>query len=111
MNTSRIEAFRAMLATQPEDAMIWYGLANEYLKGGNLSEAITALQAVIRYNPEMTAAYQLLGSALMEQGDLTAAQKTWEAGIDLATRLQQPKPRQHMQTLLTNLGAKTGFCS
>jgi cytochrome c-type biogenesis protein CcmH/NrfG len=110
MNTNRIEAFRTMLAIQPQDAMVWYGLANEYLKTDNLLDAIAALREVIRYNPEMTAAYQLLGNALVAQGDPTAAQQVWETGINVAIRLNQPKPRQHMEGLLAKLTPKDGFC-
>jgi hypothetical protein len=32
MTQSRIDAFTAMLKDQPDNEMIWYGLANEYMK-------------------------------------------------------------------------------
>ena len=36
MNQSKIEIFTAMLAEQPGNAMIWYGLASEQIQTGEL---------------------------------------------------------------------------
>ena len=39
MVQTKIEIFTAMLAEQPENAMIWYGLASEQFKLENWAEA------------------------------------------------------------------------
>jgi predicted Zn-dependent protease len=105
MSQSRIDAFTAMTREQPENEMIWYGLANEYSKLARWSEAAEALRQVIRIKPDYTAAYQMLGSALLNQGDQAEARRVWMEGIEVATRTGAWKARQHMEGLLA--GTKT----
>ena len=59
MVQSKIETFTAMLAEQPENAMIWYGLASEQYKLENWAEAAKSLRQVVSLNPDYTAAYQM----------------------------------------------------
>lgn len=112
MTQSRIEVFREMLASQPDDAMIWYGLASEYTKLANWDLAVEALNNVIRINPSYTAAYQMLGSALMSQGNAKEACAIWHRGIEVAESTGAWKAKQHMQGLLSaNSSSDSGFCS
>jgi len=112
MTQSRIEIFREMLESQPEDAMIWYGLAGEYTKISDWLAATEALQNVIRINPSYTAAYQMLGSALMSQGLRVEACNIWKQGIEVANQTGAWKAKQHMEGLLAANNTNTsGFCS
>ena len=52
MVQSKIETFTAMLAEQPENAMIWYGLATEQYKLENWAEAAKSLRQVVSLNPD-----------------------------------------------------------
>ena len=112
MSQSRIDAFTAMLKDQPENEMIWYGLANEYMKLENWSAAIESLRNVIRIKPDYTSAYQLLGSALVKQKGIEEARSVWADGIEAANRVGAWKARQHMEALLAGLTdeAEPGFC-
>jgi tetratricopeptide (TPR) repeat protein len=113
MAQSRIEIFAEMVKQQPGDAMIWYGLASEYSKAERWSEASDALQSVVRINPDYTAAYQMLGTALLNQGRKEEAQRAWEQGIEVARRTGAWKAQQHMEGLLAGMSeAATGseFC-
>jgi len=78
MVQSKIEFFTAMLAEQPDNAMIWYGLASEQYKQENWVEAVKALRQVVSLNPDYTAAYQMLGTALANTGDLAGPNRTGE---------------------------------
>jgi predicted Zn-dependent protease len=100
MSQSRIDAFKSMLEEQSDEAMIWYGLANEYIKLESWSEAAEALQNVIRCNGDYTAAYQMLGNALMNQGKADEARRVWTEGIEVATRTGAWNARGHMEKLL-----------
>lgn len=100
MVQSKIEVFTAMLAEQPENAMIWYGLASEQFKLENWAEAAKSLRQVVSLNPDYTAAYQMLGTALTNTGDLAEAQQAWRDGIEAAGRTGAWKAGQHMQALL-----------
>ena len=102
MTQSRIDIFAEMVKQQPGDAMIWYGLASEYVKAEKWSEATDALQRVVQLNPDYTAAYQMLGSALLNQGKPEEACRAWRDGIEAANRTGAWKARQHMEGLLEN---------
>lgn len=113
MSQSRIEAFEEMVKEQPDEAMIWYGLATEYNKLSEWSKAANALRNVIRCNPDYTAAYQMLGTALQNLGDIEEARRVWVEGIEAATRTGAWKARGHMEGLLaqTQTNGDTEFCS
>ena len=85
---SRIELFQEMTRQQPDDAMIWYGLASEYAKLESWSEAADALRRVVSLNPDYTAAFQMLGTALMNLGATEDARRAWTEGIEAANRTQ-----------------------
>jgi predicted Zn-dependent protease len=113
MTQSRLEIFAEMAKQQPDDAMIWYGLANEYIKAERWTEAADALVNVVRVNPDYTSAYQLLGTARMNQGQQEEARLAWSTGIEVAERTGAWKARQHMEGLLKSIGATTSeseFC-
>ncbi|CAN5301714.1 MAG: tetratricopeptide repeat protein [Pyrinomonadaceae bacterium] len=100
MSQERIAALLSLAEQQPDQEMIWYGLANEYLKLEQWGEAANALRRVITLNADFTAAYQMLGTALMRQGDVEEARRVWTQGIAVADRTGAWKARQHMEGLL-----------
>jgi predicted Zn-dependent protease len=101
MSQSRIDAFRSLLEEQPDEAVVWYGLATEYIKLENWTDATNALQNVIRCNPDYTAAYQMLGSAFQSQGKADEARRVWTEGIAVATKMGAWNARGHMEKLLS----------
>jgi predicted Zn-dependent protease len=111
MVQTKIEIFTAMLAEQPENAMIWYGLASEQFKLENWAEAAKSLSQVVSLNPDYTAAYQMLGTVLVNVGDLGGAQEAWKDGIEAADRTGAWKAGQHMRALLAGVaGADETLC-
>jgi len=103
MAQSRIDIFAEMVRQQPDDAMIWYGLGSEYMKAERWSEAADALQHVVRLNPDYTAAYQMLGTALMSGGQREEARNVWAEGVEVARRTGAWKARAHMEGLLSSM--------
>jgi predicted Zn-dependent protease len=111
MVESKIEIFTAMLTEQPENAMIWYGLASEQFKLENWAEAAKSLRQVVSLNPDYTAAYQMLGTVLAKMNDIAGAQEAWREGIEAAGRTGAWKAGQHMQALLAGVtGGNDGLC-
>ena len=112
MSQTRIDAFTAMVKDQPDNEMIWYGLASEYTKLARWDEAVEALRQVIRIKSDYTAAYQMLGSALLQQGRIAEARQVWTEGIAIANRTGAWKARQHMEGLLANMASENDspFC-
>lgn len=106
MSQSRIEAFTQMLEQMPEDAMVWYGLASEYAKLEEWAEAVRALENVVKFNPDYTAAYQMLGSAHLSLGNREDARRVWAEGVEVAKRTRAWKAQQHLEGLLANTTAE-----
>ncbi|HVF51470.1 MAG TPA: tetratricopeptide repeat protein [Pyrinomonadaceae bacterium] len=114
MSQERIEALLLMAEAQPQEAMVWYGLANEYFKLTRWQEAAEALARVVELNADYTSAHQMLGSALSNLGRHEEARRAWTQGIEVANRTGAWKARQHMEGLLA--GAQetqetTGLCA
>jgi predicted Zn-dependent protease len=113
MSQSRIEIFRQMVGDEPGNAMVWYGLGSEYAKLEQWSEAAEALGRVVELNPDYTAAYQMLGSALLKTGAIEEARRAWAEGIEAARRTGAWKAREHMEGLLAAMKEDVGpgFCA
>lgn len=101
-----------MAQSAPDDVMVWYGLGTEYMKLENWAKAAEALRRVIEINADYTAAYQMLGTALSNQGDSEEARRVWQEGIKTADRTGAWKARQHMEGLLAGASdeSNTGLC-
>lgn len=114
MSQQRIDAFTAMVETQPDEPMIWYGLANEYIKLERWDEAARALRRVVELNADYTSAYQLLGTALLNLGQREEACCVWKEGVEVAARTGAWKARQHIKGLLAGAASAvdgSGFCA
>lgn len=94
---SRVDLFAEMTQQQPNDEMIWYGLATELIKLERWKEASDALRRVISLKPDYTAAFQMLGTALFNLGQVIEARQAWTEGIEVADRTGAWKARQHME--------------
>ena len=114
MAEDRLKALLAIAEAQPEEVMIWYGLANEYVKLERWQEAVDALRRTLALNPDYTSAYQMLGTALMNLEQSEAARVAWTDGVAVATRTGAWKARDHMERLLadaTDSSANGGLCA
>jgi predicted Zn-dependent protease len=111
MSQDRIPIFESMARDQPDNVMVWYGLASEYAKQERWSEAATALQKVVEINPDYTAAYQMLGTALLNLGNTEGAAQAWSTGIVAAERTGAWKARDHMKGLMAGIRPESDFCT
>lgn len=84
--TTRLEAFRAMAARDPKNALARFGLANELVKAGELAEAREALEAYLLMHDDEGAAYRLLGRACEGLGLAAEARDAYRRGIEAAGR-------------------------
>lgn len=111
MTDDRLKALLAIAETQPDEVMIWYGLANEYVKLERWPEAVDALQRTVALNADYTSAYQMLGTALVKLGRREEARLAWTEGVQVAERTGAWNARQHMERLLAGAeGEGTDLC-
>ncbi len=113
MAEDRLKVLLAIAEAQPTEVMVWYGLANEYVKLERWPEAVDTLRQTLGLNPDYTSAYQMLGTALMNIGQPGEARIAWTKGVEVATRTGAWKAREHMERLLANAAVPTegsGLC-
>ncbi|HSE58925.1 MAG TPA: tetratricopeptide repeat protein [Nitrospiraceae bacterium] len=79
-----VDAFRQMVAKQPNGFLGRYGLGNKLLQEGHLQEAVEHLQVAVRLDPVHVASHLALGKALIALGRKEEAKPVLRAGIDAA---------------------------
>jgi Tfp pilus assembly protein PilF len=102
---SRIEQIRALIFDDPNDAMLRFALGNEYFQAGQFAEAIEALTAALRIDPEYAFVYIQLAQAYEHSGQLDLARQTVEAGRGPAARNGDPNLRRQLDEIAARLPA------
>jgi tetratricopeptide (TPR) repeat protein len=99
-NSSRLEAFRGMVAKNPKNALAHFGLANEAVKAGLLEEAAEHYRAYLAAHDDEGNGWQRLGEALTKLGRKDEAREAFEKGIDASNRFGHPGMAAEIQELL-----------
>src|SRR5215212_2964093 len=103
MAESRIDTFKQMLESDPENNLVRFGLANEYLKEERYEEAITALNDYLQRADDEGAAFGMLARALERVGRREEAREAFERGIEAATLHGHPSMAEdYRMTLQTD---------
>ncbi|HMU34812.1 MAG TPA: BTAD domain-containing putative transcriptional regulator [Pyrinomonadaceae bacterium] len=81
---NRIEVFEQMLAADPSNTMVMFGLAKEYEKLGEDAKVIAMLEPYIAAADDEGNAYGVLAAAYARSGEREKAIKTYRKGIDVS---------------------------
>ena len=81
-----IDNLEAMLIKGQDNALLRYGLGSEYLKQKQFDKAALHLRKAVELDPEYSAAWKLLGQALVFGGHLPDALEVYTRGIEVAER-------------------------
>ncbi len=81
---SAIEPLLRLLNGPRDGALLRFSLGNELLKLSRPAEAAEHLQEAVARDPKYSAAWKLLGKALLDAGDPTAALAAYRQGITVA---------------------------
>ncbi|MFN0119357.1 MAG: tetratricopeptide repeat protein [Blastocatellia bacterium] len=100
---NRIEVFRQMLGSDPGNATVRFGLANELLKQGLHAEAAAELRQYLGQTDDQGAAYGMLARALEQMGQTDAARAAYEQGVAAARRHGHPGMAQDFEMALADL--------
>jgi E3 SUMO-protein ligase RanBP2 len=95
--SSRIEIFQKMLASEPGNTTVRFGLANELLKSERFAEAAAELQTYLSQTDDQGAAYGMLARALERLNKTDEAHKAYEQGIAAAQRHGHPGMAQEFE--------------
>ena len=81
---NRIEVFRQMLESDPDNTMVMFGLAKEYEKLGQHQEIIDILETYLAKADDEGNAYGVLAKAYDQSGNREKAIETYKKGIDVS---------------------------
>lgn len=88
--TDRIEIFKQMLVSEPDNTMVMFGLAKEYEKLGQTGDVIALLENYLAKADDEGNAYGMLAKAYEQNGDREKARATYEKGIAAANAHGHP---------------------
>jgi len=101
--SSAIENLERMLACGKDGALLRFGLGNEYLKGGDARKAAEHLQRAVAIEPDYSAAWKVLGKALLAAGRENDALAAWRDGIAAANRKGDKQAMKEMEVFVRRL--------
>lgn len=97
---SRREKLEAMLASDPDDSFLMYGVAMEYVREGDAEEGLKRLQSLTEKDPDYQAAYFQIGQLLVQQGEVESAKAWLTRGIAAARRIGDVHAAEEMTGFL-----------
>jgi predicted Zn-dependent protease len=102
-----IEQLRALCGGPRDGALLRFALGSALLANGECVAAAAELVRATQMDPRYSAAWKLLGRALVEAGDPAAARDAWNDGVAAAKRVGDVQAQKEMQVFLKRL-EKTG---
>lgn len=96
-------ALEAMLAKGIDNSLLRFGLGKAYLDAADAAQAVQHLQRCVELDPGYSAAWKLLGKALLDSDDKAGAAQAWEQGISSAQHKGDKQAEKEMSVFLRRL--------
>ncbi|HKZ77900.1 MAG TPA: hypothetical protein VJ124_06210 [Pyrinomonadaceae bacterium] len=100
MTTSRIEIFQQMLANDPVNSSILFGLAKEYEKAGLNEDLIATLERYLELSEDEGNAYGMLARAYERVNRTEAAKDAYRRGAEVALAHGHPSMAEEYRLIL-----------
>ena len=97
-----------LLATGKDSALLRFGLGSDYLNAGDAARAVEHLRHAVRMNPAYSAAWKLLGKALVAVGSDADALAAYREGIAAAERSGDKQAMKEMQVYARRVAKALG---
>ena len=97
----RLDVLRQLLAQDPANTFVRYGLAMEHVKSGDLAGAVQEFEALLTSDPNYSAAYYHGGQTLEKMGELDQARAIYRRGIAVT---RDPHALSELRAALDILG-------
>lgn len=98
-----LEGLEKLLAKGVDNALLRFGLGKGYLDAGEFARAAEHFQRCVAFDPAYSAAWKLLGKALLGHGDRPAAEQAWQQGIAAAQAHGDKQAEKEMRVFLQRL--------
>src|SRR5947209_6206293 len=96
---TRKEQLEALLAEEPNDPFLRYGLAMEYVSQGDDAQAVRCFEELLRASPDYVPAYLQAGQALARIGRAEDGRALLERGSAVARQQGDLHAAEEMQGL------------
>ncbi|HXI22279.1 MAG TPA: hypothetical protein VNG71_00285 [Pyrinomonadaceae bacterium] len=100
MAASRIEIFEQMLAGDPANTAVLFGLAKEYEKAGDAQKLIDTLERYLAVADDEGNAYGMLAHAYERTNQSDKAREAYERGINAAASHGHPGMAEEYRQIL-----------
>ena len=108
MSTPLIGNLEKLLAAGKDGALLRFGLGNAYLEAGDPAAAAAHLQQAVTMNPDYSAAWKLLGKALVAAGDPDRALAAYRSGVAAAQQMGDKQTLREMEVFIRRLEKTSG---
>jgi predicted Zn-dependent protease len=98
-----LSRLRAQVGGPRDGALLRFSIGNALLGTGDAAAAAVAFREATGFDANYSAAWKLLGRALMEAADTTGAAAAWERGIEVAQARGDEQAAKEMQVFLRRL--------
>lgn len=98
------ENLEKLLVSGRDDAMLRFGLGSAYFNDKNFTDAVPHLRACLGHDKNYSAAYKLLGKALIKIGDKVQAKTVFETGLPIAVEKGDKQTEREILAFLKKLG-------
>lgn len=100
MATTRIQVFEQILAGDPNNTAVLFGLAKEYEKAGDEAKLIEALERYLASADDEGNAYGMLARAYERTTQADKARDAYQRGIEAAKAHGHPGMAEEYKTIL-----------
>jgi len=108
MTSAVIANLQKLIGTPRDGALLRYSLGNEYLKSGDAHNARLQLAEAVARDPGYSAAWKLLGKALVEDGQAQEALAAYRQGIAVAEKKGDKQAAKEMAVFARRLQNQLG---
>ena len=103
MQADRLRALQAFHEEDPDDAFVRFALAQEYLKRGDIEEALRFFEGLVSQDPEYVGTWYHLGKLYQELGRREDAVRTYTQGIEVAGRQRDTHAQAELRDALMQI--------
>ncbi len=101
-------ALEKLLAGGRDDALLRFSLGGACLKEGDAAAASVHFSHAVKHDPAYSAAWKLLGQALVAAGEPGQAAAAWQRGIETAESKGDVQAAKEMRVFLKRLQKSDG---
>lgn len=106
MTDPLIERLRSQVGGPRDGALLRFSIGNAQLGDGDYADAVVSFREALGFDPHYSAAWKLLGKALLAMDDDAGAGEAWRSGIATATERGDIQAAKEMTVFLNRLSRK-----